>query len=101
MINPLKRVQLKGFLFYQGEANAGFNRKKDSFLTLLHLLEVNSGLHDVIDLMGAKEMKENYIFNPRLVILSSMEKKTEASLRNVANPSALSGCNFFSFNLFR
>jgi len=25
----LKRVQLKGFLFYQGESNGGYNRKKD------------------------------------------------------------------------
>jgi hypothetical protein len=26
MINPLKRVQLKGFLWYQGEANFAYNR---------------------------------------------------------------------------
>jgi sialate O-acetylesterase len=28
MINPLKRVQLKGFLWYQGESNGGYNRKQ-------------------------------------------------------------------------
>jgi sialate O-acetylesterase len=26
MINPLKRIQLKGFLWYQGESNGGYNR---------------------------------------------------------------------------